>query len=65
MTQTFKVKLTVEYEVERPDDYDADLLDFQLNEGSWCGDNALRDIEEYLEKTEQCLCNIGEFEVIE
>lgn len=62
--QTFKVRMTVEYEVERPDDYDTDLLDFQLTESSWCADNALEEIKEYLNKDRTCLCNIAQFEVL-
>lgn len=65
MSQTFKVRMTVEYEVQRPDDWDENLLDFQLNEGSWCGDNAFTDIKEFAEKEGKCLCSIAEFEVIE
>lgn len=64
--QTFKVRMTVEYEVERPDDYDTDLLDFQLTESSWCANNALEDIKGYLHKNcTICLCGIAQFEVLE
>lgn len=59
----FKIKMTVEYEVERPDDYDESLLDFQLTESSWCADNALEDIKTYLKSIDRCLCGIAEFEV--
>lgn len=63
--QTFKVRMTVEYEVERPDDYDTDRLDFQLTESSWCADNALEEIKEHLNKNHTCLCNVAQFEVLE
>lgn len=32
----FKIKMTVEYEVEYPDDFDDSMVDFHLTESSWC-----------------------------
>lgn len=65
MSQKFKIKMTVEYEVEYPDNFDEALVDFHLTESSWCADNALSDISEYLKSTDKCLCGIAEFEVLQ
>ena len=65
MTQMFKVRMTVEYEVPYPDDFDQYEVDFHLTESSWCADNALRDIQDHLKRINKCLCGIAEFEVLE
>jgi hypothetical protein len=59
----FKIKMTVEYEIEYPDDFDESMVDFHLTESSWCADNALEDIQKYLKSIGRCLCGIAEFEV--
>lgn len=56
-----KMKLEVEYEVEVPADWDKDQIEFHRNEGSWCANNAL----EELENLEGCLCDDAEFEYME
>ncbi len=61
----FKVRLSVEYEIERPDDWDADLVEFQFYDGSWCANNALDEIKEYLETSGECLCDLGKIEVLD
>lgn len=61
----YKVKMTVEYEIDYPDGFDESDVDFHLNESSWCANNALQDIKSFMDKEGRCLCNIAEFEVIE
>ena len=63
--QKFKIRLTTEYEIERPDDWDSDLLLFQLTESSWCADNALEDIKNWLKDQPHSLGWYSKFEVLE
>ena len=57
-----KVRMTVEYEVEVPARWDKEQIEFHRNEGSWCSDNALAELEEL--EGDGCLCPITEFEYL-
>ena len=48
------VKMTVEYEIEVPNHWDGDRVEFHRNEGTWCGSNVLQELEK-LEKEHGCL----------
>lgn len=52
-----RVRLTIEYEVEVPADWDAHMIEFQRNEGSWCADNLIRELET-LAEARGCLCSL-------
>lgn len=56
-----KVKATIEYEVDVPASWDVDQIEFHRNEGSWCADNMLDELEK-LAKDEGCLCACAVFE---
>lgn len=55
-----RVRLTVEYEVEVPQTWDATQVAFHRNGSSWCAGNA---IEELQKLDDGCLCQHAEFEV--
>ena len=57
------VRMIVEYEVEVPNSWDEEIVMFHRNEGSWCSDNAISELEE-LSGSGQCLCSKTEFEYI-
>ncbi|HQR21884.1 MAG TPA: hypothetical protein PKV98_13505 [Burkholderiaceae bacterium] len=60
-----KVRMTIEYEIEVPASWGADLVEFQRNGGSWCASNALAELEK-LEDSCGCLCNTNiRFECVE
>lgn len=61
---TFKIRMIVEYEVDYPDDWDEELVEFHLTESSWCGNNALQDIKKFLDTTGECLCKHANFELL-
>jgi len=57
----FKVRMTVEYVVEYPDDYTVDTVNFHRNESSWCASSALRE----LKVRGPCICPFTTFKCLE
>jgi len=49
-----KVVATIEYEIEVPADWTEDNVHFHRNEGSWCTDNMIGELEEL--SKDECLC---------
>ena len=47
-----------------PSDWDDDMIEFHLNESSWCCSNLISELEKYDEKN-GCICSICEAKVIE
>lgn len=58
-----KVRMTVEYEVEVPNHWDAHRVEFHRNDGSWCASNAIDELQEMVDNGD-CLCNRTEFEYL-
>ena len=60
-----KVK-TIDWRIHRPMDFPADwddeMIEFYLNESSWCCDNLIDLLEEY-SKENGCICSICEAKV--
>lgn len=57
--QLRKVRFVFELEKEFPSDWDDSLIEFHMNESSWCVNNAIDDLESYALKLEEqgyCLC---------
>jgi hypothetical protein len=56
-TRRVKVLYEIEIEVDVPEDWDKDMIEFHRNESSWCSSNAVRDIIEYQKSMgTECLC---------
>lgn len=58
-TVEIKIKLPMEF----PSDWDDKLIDFHLNDGSWCMDNFIDLLDEYSKK-HGCICEICEAKVL-
>jgi hypothetical protein len=58
-TRTVIVRMTVEYPVEVPADWDSHMIEFHRNDSSWCASNALNELEELYgcENFDSCMCN--------
>lgn len=57
VTKTVKVRYTFEIEIEVPHHWDRGNIEFHRNEGSWCADNSITDLEEHLKRgLGDCLC---------
>jgi hypothetical protein len=63
VSKRVKVRMTVEYFVEVPSDWDKHQIEFQRNGGSWCSQNAIAELEELVEGGD-CLCGRMEFEYL-
>ena len=60
MSKKVKVRFTIEYDIEVPIDWKKDLIEFSRNEGSWCVDNMVAELEQLAKKAEEedgCLCH--------
>ncbi len=60
-----KVRLTIEYDRVVPAFWDKDMIEFQMNESSWCLDNCLHEIDKMLKAEQSCLCCYAEGKVLE
>lgn len=58
-----RARMVVEYEIVVPHSWDQHDIEFHRNEGSWCSDNAIDELQA-LAESEGCLCNRMEFEVV-
>lgn len=56
ITKKVSVRLTIEYDIEVAADLEPHTIEFARNEGSWCKDNLIRELEE-LGKENGCLCH--------
>lgn len=56
------VRVTIDYEIEVPADWDKSMVEFHRNEGSWCADNMIEELQALT--AERCLCNRAHFEFV-
>ena len=60
-----RVRMTVEFERYAPASWDRAMMEFHLNESSWCVDNAIVEIREYLKRRRRRrLCGIAKLEYL-
>ena len=64
VSKKVKLKATIEYIKEVPICWDKERIEFQFNGGTWCADNLIEDINNYIKKTGDCLCMHTKIEVI-
>lgn len=57
------IELTIKLPMDFPEDWDDDMIEFHLNESSWCMDNIIDELQKYSEAN-GCICNICEGRVI-
>ncbi len=57
------VRMTVEYEIEVPAFWEKKDVEFHRNEGSWCSNNALPELEKLADE-KNCLCHCMNYECI-
>lgn len=55
--KTINIQWTINLPMQFPDAWDNRLIEFHLNESSWCCDNIIKDLEKYSEE-HGCICNI-------
>jgi len=59
-----RVRHTIGIDVLVPHHWNEDRIDFHFNDGSWCADNLLADVKEYLGSIAGCLCGDHECEFV-
>lgn len=52
-----KVRYTVEVEIDMPHSAGKAEIEYNRNDGRWCGNNVIDDITEHIDSTGYCLCN--------
>lgn len=57
------VRMTVEYEIDVPANYDKRMVEFHRNEGTWCSNHAIEELRA-LAGAGGCLCGQMKFECI-
>lgn len=57
--RTVVVRLTVEYPIRIPEFWTTEDLEFHRNEGTWCSNNLVDDIEKL-----RCVCGQSEFKYV-
>lgn len=63
-----KLKATIEYEKEVPADWNDEQIYYHYNLGTWCANNIVDDLKDYIDELNEyndCLCHHSEIEVIE
>ena len=57
MRKTHNIEIKIILPMDFPNDWDKEMIDFHLNESSWCCNNLIELLQEYAEKNE-CICSI-------
>ena len=58
------IQWTINLPMDFPSDWNDDMIEFHLNESSWCCSNLISELEKYDEKN-GCICGICEAKVAE
>ena len=58
--KTVKVRAVVEYEINVPNGWDANQIEFHRNEGTWCCNNMIDELKAFSD-LHGCLCDVTEF----
>jgi hypothetical protein len=72
-TKKVRVRVTLEYEIEVPRSWTKENIEFHRNEGTWCADNMVQELENWMgtggsyeeEGYRPCMCGTTHFEVVE
>lgn len=61
-----RVRLTVDYEIGVPASWDKYAIEFHRNDGSWCSDNAVTELQALTaDENQGCLCSRASFKYLE
>lgn len=66
VSKKVRVRLVVEYEVDVPNSWGKGNIEFHRNEGSWCANNALDELQYVFESDDSqgCMCGHAHFEYV-
>lgn len=71
--KTVRVRATIEYDLEVPENWTNKDIEFHRNDGTWCADSIVEELEEqagtgghYTEEGYRpCMCGLTNFEVLD
>ena len=63
LNKKVKIRMTVEYEVDMPSHWDKGRVEFHRNEGTWCANNAIGELEELFDRDDRQECMCSSFKV--
>lgn len=58
------IQWTINLPMDFPEDWDDSMIEFHLNESSWCCSNLIDELEKY-DKEHGCICSICEAKVVD
>lgn len=58
------IRIIIDLPMNFPEEWNNDMIEFYLNESSYCCDNLIDELNKYSKK-EGCICSITECKVIE
>lgn len=64
MQQKKIISITIDLPMEFPEDWDDDMIEWHLNESTYCCDNLINELQKY-SKENGCICNITNCKVRE
>ena len=64
MNKIVNIKWTINLPMTFPNNWDDDMIDFYLNNSSWCCDNLIDELQKYSDE-HGCICDICHAEVKE
>lgn len=64
MRQNKTIRVTIDLPMDFPEEWDNEMIEFHLNESSYCCSNLIREIEKYSEEN-GCICMITKCSVID
>lgn len=64
MQQKRIISIVIDLPMEFPEDWDDDMIEWHLNEGTYCCDNLINELQNY-SKENGCICNITNCKVRE
>lgn len=62
--QTKTIQWTINLSMDFPLDWDDKMIEFHLNESSWCCSNLIKELKKYDEEN-GCICGICEAKVVD
>lgn len=62
--QTRTIQWTINLPMDFPLDWDDEMIEFYLNESSWCCSNLIKELKKY-DKENGCICSICEAKIVD
>lgn len=64
LVRSIRIRMTVEYEIDVPASWDAEMIEFHRNAGTWCANNAIDELRDRFEPDDiesPCMCGAATF----